>query len=152
MQTNAYQIQTGTAVHGSDGEKIGDVSGVADDYFIIEKGFILTTDVFVPMSAITSADDDRIELSFTKDQVENQEWSAPAGGTDDGYVAGSDTDATAGTADETYAGDVIERREERLTVDTTTHTGSAHVEDTVRREEFDIEDDTRETGDTTRGS
>jgi len=122
MQTNyASQIQTGTDVFGSDGEKIGDVAGVADSYFIIEKGWIFTTDIYVPMSAIVTADDDRIELNLTKDEIENGDYANQP--MDDGSATSFDRDtetdtgwATRDAATES-TGDVLERREERLTID-----------------------------------
>lgn len=134
MHTYTNQIQTGTTVYGSDNEKIGDVASVGEDYFVIEKGFILKTDMYVPMSAVAGVDDDGIRLTMTKDQVEDEDWSeAPeAGGhasyaTDDAYRS----EATA-TTPEAYGStgedDRIERREERLTVDKTAEqTGSVHV-------------------------
>lgn len=139
--TYTTQIETGTSVYGSDGEKIGDVAEVSNDYFVIEKGFIFTTDLFVPMSAIAGVDEDGVRLSMTKDQVENSDWSeAPVAGTTrdaDSYVDGSTDDAyAAGRTDDTYArtdtdvtdGDRLERREERLTVDRDTQqAGSVHV-------------------------
>jgi uncharacterized protein (TIGR02271 family) len=85
MSTHATQIQTGWDVYGSDDEKIGDVSGVAHDHFIIEKGFIFTEDVYVPMSAIASVGDERVYLTYTKDQVENQQWSSPPAAGSDAY-------------------------------------------------------------------
>jgi len=228
---NTYdtQIRTGTSVFGSDGEKIGDVAGVQDRYFIIEKGFLFTTDIYVPTSAVTSASEDRVTLSMTKDEVENSDWTAEptddsldeTPGTDASYHDTADDYATGSTS--TAQGDMLERREERLVVDKdvqqtgsvsvgkhvveerqsvdvpvtreevtidrravdrpatgeaftedsidvpvyeervetgkearvveelevgkTTHTDTAHVEDTVRREEFDIDEDA---GDTTR--
>ena len=132
QNTYANQIQTGTDVYGSDGDKIGSVAGIADNYFVIEKGFIFTTDIYVPMSAVASADSDRITLSMTKDQVENENWtSEPADDADDGYVAGTDTTYSdidtgtrAGSTEDTYATGssttddaVLERSEERLVVD-----------------------------------
>lgn len=129
MDTTNTQIQTGWDVYGSDGEKVGSVAGVANDHFIIEKGFLFTTDIYVPMSAVASTADDEVQLIYTKDQVENQDWSsAPAG---DSYDSGAtvhthdsvdtvDTYDSTVTAD-TYAGErddtTLERREERLTVD-----------------------------------
>lgn len=106
--TYATQIETGTDVYGSDGEKIGNVAGIADNYFVIEKGFIFTTDIYVPMSAVAGVDDDRVTLSMTKDQVENADWThEPVANEDDHDHLGADvTDA-----------DVLERREERLVVD-----------------------------------
>ena len=157
MDTTNSQIQTGWDVYGIDGEKIGSVAGVANDHFIIEKGFLFNTDIYVPMSAIGSVNDDEDELIYTKDQVENQDWSsAPAG---DSYDSSATVDTydstatgTAGMADtadtydstataDTYAGDrddsVIERREERLTVDKQTEQAGSvrvgkHVEEEVQ--------------------
>lgn len=131
MHTYANQIETGATVYSSDNEKIGDVASVGNDYFVIEKGFILTTDIYVPMSAVAGVDDDGIRLTMTKDQVENEDWSeAPDPGmhastTDDTYRSDSTTREASDTAG---AGDRIERREERLTVDKTAEqTGSVHV-------------------------
>lgn len=134
MHTYANQIETGTTVYGSDNEKIGDVASVGDDHFVIEKGFILTTDIYVPMSAVAAVDNDGIRLTITKDQVENEDWSeAPDAGTqapyatDDAYRSEA-ASATGESYDRTGEGDRLERREERLTVDKTAEqTGSVHV-------------------------
>lgn len=147
--TFATQIQTGTSVYGSDNEKIGEVAGVTDNHFVIEKGFIFTTDLFVPMSAVIGVDEDGIRLSMTKDQVENEDWSnapetdgAPSHDSDDVYGANGMSNR---------GDDMLERREEHLAVDKHTEqsgsvhvgktsvTDTEHVEDTVRREEFDID-------------
>ena len=128
QNTYATQIQTGTSVYGSDDEKIGEVAGVSADHFVIEKGFLFTTDIFVPMSAVVGVDEDGIRLAMTKDQVENEDWSeAPAPdqnqyaeGTDDAYR----TTDSAGARDDV----TLERREERLTVDKhAEQAGSVHV-------------------------
>ena len=156
--TYATRVQTGTDVYGSDGEKIGDVAGIADKYFVIEKGFLFTTDIYVPMSAITSVDDDRVTLAMTKDQVENEDWShEPADDGDLHVQASGDTDT--GTTDDAYVAqsagtgesETLERREERLVVDKEVeqagevHVGKHVVEDRqavdvpVTREEVSIE-------------
>ena len=145
QNTYATQIQTGTSVYGSDDEKIGEVSGVADDYFVIEKGFIFTTDIFVPISAVAGVDDDGIRLTMTKDQVENEDWTeAPAatdqsygtnatGGTD--YETSADAGMGAGYGTDARTDDSLERREERLTVDKQTEqAGSVHVGKHVEEE------------------
>ena len=112
------QIRTGTSVYGSDGEKIGDVAGVADRYFVIEKGFLFTTDIYVPLSAVASADDDGITLSMTKDEVENNDWSSePTDDDRDTAYVDTSNDTYATGANTTAQGDMLERREERLTVD-----------------------------------
>jgi uncharacterized protein (TIGR02271 family) len=134
----ATPIQLGWDVFGSDGEKIGTIAAVENNYFIIEKGFIFTEDVFVPTSAISRVEADNVHLYLTKSQVETQDWSAPPV---------EDIDYAARAAD----GDVLERREERLTVDKDTEqvgsvrVGKRVVEDTqsvdvpVTREELVIE-------------
>ena len=112
------QIRTGTSVYGSDGEKIGDVAGVADRYFVIEKGFLFTTDIYVPLSAVASADDDGITLSMTKDEVENNDWSSePTDDDRDTAYVDTSNDTYATGANTTAQGDMLERREERLIVD-----------------------------------
>lgn len=158
QDTYATQIQTGTDVYGSDGEKIGSVAGVADQYFVIEKGFIFTTDVYVPMSAVSGVDEDRVTLTMTKDQVEGEDWSNEP---DDASFS-DDSSVVSGAApvEDTYsgpddgskaAGNVFERREERLVVDKDVeqagevHVGKHVVEDRqsvdvpVTREEVSIE-------------
>jgi uncharacterized protein (TIGR02271 family) len=138
MDTHATQIQTGWDVYGSDDEKIGDVSGVANDHFIIEKGFIFTEDVYVPMSAIASVGDERVYLTYTKDQVENQQWSSPPAAGSDAYETdrGIERDHAATGTDR----DTIERSEERLTVDKQAQkTGEVHVGKHVVEEEQSVD-------------
>lgn len=190
QETYATQIQTGTDVYGSDDEKIGSVAGVAQNHFVIEKGFIFTTDIYVPMSAVTSVDDDRVTLSLTKEQVEDADWAdEPDEDHDhDGTYAGGTATMEGGTHETADAhsgteGDVpvtreevsIERRSvdrpaggeaftedsidvpvyeervqtgkearvvEELEVGKTSVTDTERVEETVRREEFDIDDET----------
>ena len=131
-------IQLGWDAFGSDGEKIGTIAAVENDHFIIEKGFIFTEDVFVPMSAISHVEDDNVHLFLTKAQVDGEDWSAPPV---------ENIDYSARSTD----GDVLERREERLTVDKDTEqvggvrVSKRVVEDTqsvdvpVTREELVIE-------------
>ena len=134
--TNTTQIQTGWDVYGSDGEKVGSVAGIANDHFIIQKGFIFTTDVYVPMSAVSSVHDDEVELIYTKDQVENQDWSsAPVAGTYDADATVDSHGATDTSYDADRDGTTLERREERLTVDTQAEqAGSVHVGKHVEEE------------------
>jgi uncharacterized protein (TIGR02271 family) len=110
QNTYATQIETGTDVYGSDGEKIGSVAGIADDYFVIEKGFLFPTDIYVPMSAVAGVDDDRVTLSMSKDQVESADWThEPTADADHQDRFDADVDKA--------GDDVLERREERLVVD-----------------------------------
>ncbi len=68
------QITPGTAVYGSDGEKIGDVADVHTDYVVVSKGFFFPKDHYIPTSAISTSDDQGLYLTVTKDQALNQGW------------------------------------------------------------------------------
>ena len=70
-------IEIGTTVYGSDGEKIGDVAEIQSDYMVIEKGFILKKDLYIPMTNIAAQDTDGVRLSMTKAEVEAADWSTP---------------------------------------------------------------------------
>jgi hypothetical protein len=71
------QIGIGSDVYGSEGDKIGRVADIGSNYFIVEKGFLFTTDVYVPMSAVANVDEDGIHLNVAKDAVEDQGWDSP---------------------------------------------------------------------------
>lgn len=140
MTIDAHRIETGWDVYGSDDEKIGDVSAVANDHFVIEKGFIFTTDVYVPMSAIASVDDDRVYLTYTKDQLENQDWSSPPAEGSGTYDADRRSHDEGGYAATGTDRDTIERSEERLTVDRETEkAGDVHVGKHVEEERQSVD-------------
>lgn len=142
-------ITTGTDAYGSDGEKIGNVAAVEGTYFIIEKGFLFTTDLYVPTSYVTGVDDDGVQLSLTKDQIENEDWSAPPMA-DAGYSARTGRDT--GTAYDTATGydqrtgyptedtATLERTEEELRANVTpVETGQVNVGKHVVTEEQSID-------------
>lgn len=144
MQTTRTQLHKGMTVYGSDGDKIGDIAEVQDDYFIIEKGFIFTEDLYIPMSLVASSHDtDGVRLSITKSEVENGDWSNPplpdrTGAGTVGY-AGQHTDAAAGM-DTDLDSDTLERREERLVVDKQTEkAGDVHIGKRVVEEEQSVD-------------
>lgn len=89
---NQFVPQNGMDVIGADGEKVGEIDGVEQDYFVVRKGFFFPQDHYIPMTAISSYDDNQIYLNVTKDEALDQEWgNPPAGG--------------AGYSDTTTAGD-----------------------------------------------
>ncbi len=126
----ADQISTGYDVYGSDDEKIGSVAEVGPNYFLVEKGFLFVTDIYVPLSAVTSVQDNGVRLNLTKDQVENQGWDARP--EEDGHKA---TDMR--TESE---GQPIERVEERLKVDKqTVQSGEVRIGKDVTEEEQSVD-------------
>ncbi len=97
-----WNFSEGTDVVGSDGNKVGEVVAVHQNYVVVEKGFFFPTDYYIPTSAIANYDGDKIYLNVTKDAALDQGWdTAP---TDDASYTTTTTD-TVGTTD-TYATDM----------------------------------------------
>jgi len=69
-----WEIDHGWDVFGSDGEKVGDVADVQNNYITVSKGFIFKTDMYIPVSAISNVEHDRVYLSTTKHEIERQGW------------------------------------------------------------------------------
>jgi uncharacterized protein (TIGR02271 family) len=134
------QIETGWDVYGSDGEKVGDVADMGPNYFIVEKGFLFPTDLYVPTSAIQSIEHDEVRLSMTKSQIETQSWDhAPeADAADMKYdeaVSGYGSRASTGTESGT-----LERREEQLRVEKEpVQTGEVRIEKDVVEQQQSVD-------------
>ncbi len=95
MAMDVNQIEHGWDVFGSDGDKIGDVSDVGPNYVLVTKGFLFTKDIYIPTSAITGVEHDRVYLNIAKDQVDSMGWDqAPMDDTSTGDTTYTDDDAT----------------------------------------------------------
>ncbi len=93
---DATLIRAGMDAYGADGEKIGAVADASKSYFVIAEGFLFTTDLFVPTSAVAAVLDDRVELNLTKEQIERGNYTSPIGdGASDSYP---ETTSSSGTA------------------------------------------------------
>jgi len=95
-----WNFSEGTDVVGSDGNKVGEVVAVHQNYVVVEKGFFFPTDYYIPTSAVASYDDGRVYLSVTKDAALNQGWDAEPTG---GYAEELGGTATTATTYETDA-------------------------------------------------
>jgi len=146
MDRNIDQFvpQKGMDVYGSDNEKVGEVDAVERDYFVVRKGFFFPEDHYIPVDAVSSYDDSAIYLNYTKDQVLDQQWSAPPAegmtlaGTEADYRDADlnqvDTTTRAGQAGSYDDLDL----EERTTTDHTEGSIPVHEEELVaRRREVD---------------
>jgi uncharacterized protein (TIGR02271 family) len=69
-----FYVNEGDEVFGSDGDKVGKVIAVENDYVVVEKGWFFPTDYYIPVNAIASYDDGRIYLNVTKDIALDQGW------------------------------------------------------------------------------
>ena len=142
MAMEVNQIQHGWDVFGSDGDKIGDVSDVGPNYVLVTKGFLFTKDIYIPTSAITGVEHDRVYLNIAKDQVDSMGWDqAPMGDTGSGTAAYGTT-ATTDTGTTTYADTDTDTAtytdDDSTTVTTqTSTTDSDYVEQPVQRTQTD---------------
>ena len=91
MQTmNVDRIQTGWNAYDAEGEKIGDVIEVGSNYVLVQKGWFMPQNVYIPLSSVTSIDEPNANFSVdvTKENVESRGWNSPPAD------ANWDTDAT----------------------------------------------------------
>jgi uncharacterized protein (TIGR02271 family) len=69
-----WEIDHGWDVFGADGDKVGDVADVQNNYITVSKGFIFKTDMYIPVSAISNVEHDRVYLNVSKNDIERQGW------------------------------------------------------------------------------
>lgn len=69
-----WAVDVGVDVICSSGHKLGEVVDVRDKYVIVEKGFFMPEDVFVPKSAIAGADEHHLTLNVSRDTVNHSHW------------------------------------------------------------------------------
>lgn len=99
MDDQNFTPQMGMDVIGSDGEKVGEIDAVEQDYFVVRKGFFFPSDHYIPFSAIDSYDDNALYLNVTKDGALDQQWGdAPVSSTTSTNVGVDDRLGVDGTA------------------------------------------------------
>jgi hypothetical protein len=76
-------VEVGLDVMGSCGHKIGEVVDVRPDHLVVEKGFLVPEDVYIPKSAIAKADEHHLTLNVTRDVSEHSGWDKDPEGIDD---------------------------------------------------------------------
>jgi len=107
---NQFIPREGMDVIGADGEKVGTIDGVERDYVVVRKGFFFPHDYYIPTSAVSSFDDDRVYLNVTKDEALDQDWATPP-------AASAAYDTT--TTDASYSGTVNDSGFSTTAADTT---------------------------------
>src|SRR5262245_46557307 len=93
-----YRFREGMTVYGADGEKVGKVVAIDQNYVVVEKGFFFPTDYYIPVSAIASATEDDLYLIVSKEEALHQDWDqvlTPTAGTTDAAY-GTETVGTEG--------------------------------------------------------
>lgn len=109
-----WEIDDGWDVFGSDGEKVGDVHDVQSHYVVVSKGFFFPSEKYIPVSAISNVENDRVYLNVSKNEIDSMGWD------------------TEPAVDTTFT-----------TTDTTTYTDTANyaTTDTTPRSTTSVEDD-----------
>jgi uncharacterized protein (TIGR02271 family) len=76
---NLDQIRTGWKAYDAKSEKIGDVIEVGSNYVLVQKGWLLPMDLYIPLSSVTSVDPDNANfiVDVTKENVETLGWDNP---------------------------------------------------------------------------
>ena len=77
LSHDSISLCSGWHVYGADGAKIGTIADTSNNFFVIQKGLPHTTDLFVPRSAVLAVSDERVELKFTKDELEASNSTSP---------------------------------------------------------------------------
>lgn len=67
-------IDVGADVVCSEGDKLGEVVDVRDSVIVVEKGFFVPEDLYVPMTAVASADEHTLKLNVTREEADRSDW------------------------------------------------------------------------------
>ena len=70
-------IVVGATVYGADNGRFGQVAGSYRNFLIVERGFFMPVDYYVPMSAVSRVDGDIVVLSVSRDAALTQGWERP---------------------------------------------------------------------------
>jgi hypothetical protein len=82
-QNMTLAAEVGLDVIGSCGHKIGEVVDVRPGHLVVEKGFFVPEDVYVPKTAIAKADEHHLTLSVSREASEHSGWERDPEGIED---------------------------------------------------------------------
>ncbi len=71
---NQHNLHKHMAVFSSDNGDLGHVEEVYEDSFLIRKGLIFAKDRYIPYSAITQVEDNKVHLNLSADEAQETEW------------------------------------------------------------------------------
>ena len=79
LSRDSISLRSGWNVYGADGARIGTIADTSENFFAIEKSSLHASDLFVPRSAIVAVSDERVDLKFTKDELDASTFASPVG-------------------------------------------------------------------------
>jgi hypothetical protein len=73
------ELPLGTIVYDVEGAKVGKVtfSTLHTGYFMVEQGWLLTRDLYLPPEAIQLREADWIKLRLTREELKQDRWKSP---------------------------------------------------------------------------
>ena len=80
MQTmNTDRIQSGWIAYDAGREKIGEVTEIGSNYVLVQKGWFLPQNLYIPLSSVISVDEANASfvVDVTKENVDSRGWDAP---------------------------------------------------------------------------
>ncbi|HWE60583.1 MAG TPA: PRC-barrel domain-containing protein [Chloroflexota bacterium] len=79
MHPANWQITNGMTVYATDGTKLGTVRNYdpQDGYLDVHKGWLFAKDFYVPFGAVNTVTEDGVVLRLTKDDLQDDRYSAP---------------------------------------------------------------------------
>lgn len=78
----AHSYTEGTTVLDAQGEKVG-VVGVSEtqgNSLVVQKGWLFTYEIYIPLTAIHAQDANGIYLNLMKEELKDDHWKVPPGG------------------------------------------------------------------------
>ena len=78
--TTEWVIDVGADVIGTCGHKVGEVVAVRDEVIVVEKGFFMPMDFYIPKSAIHRNNEHGLYLNVTKDEALHRGWDVDPDG------------------------------------------------------------------------
>ncbi len=72
-----WSFHVGDTVYGCGDHKLGRVKAVTPTHLVVEKGFLLHTDYYVPLRAVANVEGGTIYLDLTRDEALHRGWDRP---------------------------------------------------------------------------
>lgn len=79
LDQKALRIEVGSDVIGNCGHKVGEVVAVRDDVVVVEKGFFMPVDFYIPKSAIQRNNEHGLFLNVSKHEALRNGWDNDPG-------------------------------------------------------------------------
>ena len=129
-------IEQGSDVFGADGKNVGVVSGVREGYIVIAKGFLFTSERYVPVEAISSVERNRVYLNVSKDEIDARGWDTVP---ETGRMSDARREGTAAPSGAESGGRVQLREEELRARKQPVQTGEVQIRKDVVEEQRTVD-------------